>query len=68
MSSEAEAGNKDEAIRLLLPDDVFSASPTSFRKADMASPAALGDAKGLSGRLCSTLQLKHIITTRSDRK
>lgn len=64
MSSVEVAGSKDEVIRLPLtagePETVvfFSTSLEALEKVDRYSPAPLvGDAKGLSGRLCSKLQL-----------
>lgn len=61
------AGSKEEVIRLLLTEAaaemaplvaafLSAASPAPLEKAEKYSPAALvGDAKGLSGRLCSKL-------------
>lgn len=53
---------EEEGIILLLAeDDAFNPAPlstspaASFEKVVMKSPTALGDANGLSGRLCSKL-------------
>lgn len=56
MSRVEVAGSRDEVIRLLLADDGFFSTSLAGRvKADMYSPAAfVGDANGLSGRLCSS--------------
>lgn len=64
MSSVEVAGSKDEVIKLLLAAGefetvvvLFSTSQEALEKADWYSPATfVGDAKGLSGRLCSKLQ------------
>lgn len=58
MSSEPLAGIKFEVAKLLLEEDEssFSAPLATLEKADKYSERALvGDAKGLSGRLCSKL-------------
>lgn len=59
MSSEALAGVKfEEETKLLLVGDVatFSAPLAILEKAEKYSPEPLvGDANGLSGRLCSRL-------------
>jgi len=51
---------KGEVIKSLSADvarrtPLFSSAPAVSEKAVKFSPAALGDAKGLSGRLCSGL-------------
>lgn len=60
MSREALAVVKLEETKLLLAADVaasFSVPLALFEKAEKYSPVPLvGDAKGLSGRLCSKLQ------------
>lgn len=58
MSSEPLAGIKFEVTKLLLAEDEpsFSAPLATLEKADKYSEQPLvGDAKGLSGRLCSKL-------------
>ena len=61
MSNALFAGSKVEETQLLLTEEArteASLSASAWEKADKYSPEAfVGDAKGLSGRLCSKLQL-----------
>ena len=75
MSSVEVAGSKDEVIKLPLtagePEPVvfFSISLEPLEKADRYSPVPLvGDANGLSGRLCSKLQFMKKIVNRNSSK
>lgn len=66
MSKALFAGSKVEETQLLLTGEAeteTSLSASALENADKNSPDALvGDAKGLSGRLCSELQFDTIDT------
>lgn len=59
MSKVEEAGSKGEVIKLLLVlenGEEETGALSSFEKTVLFSPDAFGEAKRLSGRLCSKLQ------------
>lgn len=56
MSNEGDVGNNDGPVIKLLLEDIALLFSGDSEKGVVASPAAFGEAKGLSGRLCSKLQ------------